>query len=255
MVEIKAADPWRGAAWLIEGFAYFTRSPVVWIVPLVIMLIINLALAFLPIFGTLAMQILSTVIIGGLILGCKEIDNGKELEIGHLFAGFNKDFGDLVVVGLLYLLGTVFIFMSMALVTFFTIGMDFISNLINSDISDINDILMQIYTTEFLIKILLIILVGLFFSVPLLMAFWFAPALVVLGRQKPIESMRNSFVGCLKNILPFLIYGVVGLILGFLASIPLFLGWIILTPMIIASIYLAYLDIYASTEPVTISQG
>ena len=59
-----------------------------------------------------------------------------------------------------------------------------------------------------------------------------------------IESMKQSFSGCLKNIVPFLVYGVVFLVLGVLASLPIFLGWLVLGPMLSASVYTSYKDIY-----------
>jgi uncharacterized membrane protein len=76
------------------------------------------------------------------------------------------------------------------------------------------------------------------------MAAWFAPALVVFQQQGVIEAMKTSFSGCLKNLLPFLIYGVVMLGLAVLATLPIGLGWLILGPMIAASVYTSYRDIY-----------
>jgi len=76
------------------------------------------------------------------------------------------------------------------------------------------------------------------------MALWFAPALVVLRGLAPMAAVRESFLGCLKNMVPFLIYGIVMLVLGILAAIPLALGWLVLGPVAVASIYVAYRDIY-----------
>ena len=59
--------------------------------------------------------------------------------------------------------------------------------------------------------------------------------------------MKGSFMGCLKNILPFLVYGVIMFVLAIVASIPLALGWLVLGPMTVASVYAAYRDIYLST--------
>jgi uncharacterized membrane protein len=50
----------------------------------------------------------------------------------------------------------------------------------------------------------------------------------------------------LKNILPFLVYGILYLIFAFVASIPLLLGWLVLGPVLIASVYFSYTDIYLS---------
>ena len=44
--------------------------------------------------------------------------------------------------------------------------------------------------------------------VPLLMAYWFAPALVVLRNDEPVAAMKTSFRACLANMLPMLVYGI-----------------------------------------------
>jgi len=77
-----------------------------------------------------------------------------------------------------------------------------------------------------------------------MMAAWFAPALVVFQGEGVIDSMKGSFAGCLKNIVPFLVYGVAFFLLAIVATIPLALGWLVLGPMISASVYTSYRDIY-----------
>jgi uncharacterized membrane protein len=56
--------------------------------------------------------------------------------------------------------------------------------------------------------------------------------------------MRSSFQGCLRNFMPFLIYGVVSLLLGILAIIPFGLGILILGPVMWGSMYAGYRDIF-----------
>ena len=46
------------------------------------------------------------------------------------------------------------------------------------------------------------------------------------------------------NTIPFLIYGLVGVVLCILATLPFMLGWFILALVIIASLYIAYKDIF-----------
>jgi uncharacterized membrane protein len=89
------------------------------------------------------------------------------------------------------------------------------------------------------------ILVMSLFMIPLIMLFWFAPALIVLHDDVGIiEAMKLSFLGCLKNMLPFLIYGIVGFILMMLATLPLALGWLVLGPVLFGTIYASYKDIF-----------
>jgi uncharacterized membrane protein len=93
--------------------------------------------------------------------------------------------------------------------------------------------------------ILLPMLVIFALFIPVLMAYWFAPALVALEGVTAIEAMKLSFVACLRNILPFLLYGVIVTVLSFVAAIPFMLGFLVLSPVIIASIYTAYRDIFS----------
>jgi uncharacterized membrane protein len=79
---------------------------------------------------------------------------------------------------------------------------------------------------------------------PVIMAIWFAPALVMLNDKQPIEAMRLSFFACLRNILPFLIYSLIGLLLAVAATIPLALGWLVLGPWFYTSTFCAYRDIF-----------
>jgi uncharacterized membrane protein len=79
---------------------------------------------------------------------------------------------------------------------------------------------------------------------PLIMAVWFAPALVVLQGAEPWDAMKLSFMGCVRNILPLLIYSIVWCILAIVASIPIMLGWLVFGPVTVASIYASYCDIF-----------
>ena len=79
---------------------------------------------------------------------------------------------------------------------------------------------------------------------PLLMAYWFAPALVALDDLTAFSAMKLSFFGCMKNVLSFLVYGILGLVLLLIGVIPLGLGLLVVLPVLTASIYVAYRDIY-----------
>ena len=88
------------------------------------------------------------------------------------------------------------------------------------------------------------VLAALALLVPLLMAYWFAPALVVLRNMGAIEAMKTSFAASLKNIVPFLIYGAVMFVLFVLATIPLMLGFLVMLPLAFISYYTSYKDVF-----------
>ena len=92
--------------------------------------------------------------------------------------------------------------------------------------------------------VMLFILVLFALLLPISMATWFAPALIVLHDVPVLQAMLLSFKGALRNIIPFLLYGIVLLVLTAIAMIPLGLGLLVLGPVIFASIYAAYKDIF-----------
>jgi uncharacterized membrane protein len=94
------------------------------------------------------------------------------------------------------------------------------------------------------LTILLAVLVAVALMIPAAMAIWFAPALVVLNDFGVGDALKASFAACLKNFVPFLVYGLVFVGLAVVASIPLMLGWLALGPVVAASVYTAYRDIF-----------
>jgi uncharacterized membrane protein len=59
-----------------------------------------------------------------------------------------------------------------------------------------------------------------------------------------MAAMKSSFQGCLRNMLPFLVYGIVGFLLAIVAVIPLGLGFLVLGPVMWGTMYVGYRDIF-----------
>jgi len=93
-------------------------------------------------------------------------------------------------------------------------------------------------------SILLGFLVMMALMVPLLMFYWFTPALVMLHDMPPVAAMKASFRGCLRNIVPFVVYGIVMMLLSLVAMLPLGLGLLVWVPVAVTSTYAAYRTIY-----------
>ncbi len=231
----RAVGAGQGWAWIADGFGLFKRSPGIWIAQVVILFVILIVLAFIPLLGAVATFLLLPVFVGGLILGCRALQRGGELELGHLFAGFEKAHaGNLVVLGALGL-GASIIALIPAIVI---VGAGAVFGVMRGDTAG---------AMAMGGSFLLAWLVALALSIPIYMALWFAPALVVLRGFAPMAAVRESFFGCLKNIVPFLVYGVVMLVLSVIATIPILLGWLVLGPIAIASVYAGYRDIFGDS--------
>lgn len=242
LVHPKKLPAGRGWTWIKEAFKFFMQSPVIWIVNLIILFVMMMLLAFIPLIGTLASNILTPIFTGGLMQGLAAQDRGDPLTVNHLFEGFQKNAGNLALVGLLYMAGMIIIFILIAIIVFlFGSGSDLFSTLVGMESStppspEQIQILMSVGGIA--------ILAGIGLAVPLIMAYYFAPALIVHHNLGAIEAMKLSFKGCMKNIIPFLVFGLISFVLVIAASIPFFLGWLVLAPVLFAAMYVSYKEIF-----------
>jgi uncharacterized membrane protein len=227
----------RGWSWLAEGFRLFTRSWLIWIVNTLIFGAIMLVVGVIPLVSLVSM-VLSPMFTGGLMAGCLALDRGDELTVGHLFEGFQRNAGALAGVGGLYLLGVVLLGVTAAVLVMVT-GASIVGMNGGLDPANQAEVLAHMGPAMLIVVLLVAAL-----AIPLVMAVWFAPPLVMLHDMGAVEAMKLSFRGCLKNILPFLVYGVIAFVLAILAVIPIMLGFLILGPMLVASVYVAYKDIF-----------
>lgn len=229
----RAVGAGQGWTWIAEGFGLFRKAPGIWIALVVILFVILVVLAFIPLLGAVATFLVVPVFVGGLLLGCQALQGGGELEIAHLFAGFKAHTGNLIVLGALAIAGWIVVMLPVVVI----VGTGAVVALLRGDAAGVAAMGGSVVLTW---------LVALALSIPIYMALWFAPALVVLRGLAPIEAIKESFLGCLKNILPFLVYSIVLMVLGIVASIPLGLGWLVLGPTLIASVYVSYRDVYGA---------
>jgi len=240
MTEPRAVDAGRGATWWGEGWRLFTPAVGVWLLTMLILIVLNLVGSLVPVVGTLAMQVLYPVFAGGLMLGCRAVDRGNPLTLAHLFAGFNQRTGSLVVVGLIYTGLGVLITLIVAGMMVALFGVAIFGMLTGA----VDPAQTGIALDSAVVAVLLGVLFFLLLLLPLIMAVWFAPALVMLGGLSPGAAMTASFRGCLRNVVPFLVYSLIGIGLAVVASIPFGLGWFVLGPVTIATVYTSYCDIF-----------
>lgn len=221
----------QGWTWIADGFGLFKKAPGMWIALVIVLFVILIVLAFIPLLGAVATFLLMPLFLAGLMLGCRALQGGGGLEVGHLFAGFKEHTGNLIVLGALAIGGWIIVMLPVIAI----VGAGTIFGLMRGDAAG---------AAAMGGSFVLAWLIAMALSIPIYMALWFAPALVVLRGLAPVAAIKESFVGCLKNVVPFLIYGIVLLVLGIVAAIPLGLGWLVLGPVAIASIYVSYRDIY-----------
>lgn len=216
--------------WISSGFRLFKSNPAMWIILLVIYLAIMIPLSMLPVLGSVLSTLLAPVFAAGMMWGCQALTRNQDLEINHLFEGFKRNTSQLIAVGGIYMLSLLLVAIGAVL-------------------------MLDAATVDLLVKggnpnqeqadaMLLPLLFAFLLILPVLMAYWFAPVLTGLHDLKAVDAMKLSFNACLKNMLPFFLYGLIFMVLLILAIIPFGIGLVVVVPMMMTSLYTSYVDVF-----------
>ncbi|MBI4989355.1 MAG: hypothetical protein HZC23_11090 [Rhodocyclales bacterium] len=246
----------RGWHWIVEGFRLFRTNPA-----LLTFLVFGywLMLVFLnlvPILGVVLAPLCVPALSVGVMNGCRTLERQAQNGFGLLFSGFRKNRNVLLVLGAIYLAGSLAVFAGSALVDggallgIMMAGKQPPDDLLQSD------------------QLMLALQVTLILMVPLLMAFWFAPLLAAWEDLSAMKALFFSFIACARNWRPFVVYGLgvafisailPGIVLGIVGaasaplqkmvavamSLPLLFVFV---PTLFASFYVSYRDVFVSGE-------
>ena len=266
MMNYRKCNPLYGYRWFMEGIKLFLSQPWPWLALVGVTLLLLLVLSFLPLLGLAGIFALFPGIAAGFMFASREALAQQPITFNHLTAGFKIAPKPLLAVGSLAFM---LFFLALILIT---IGWreQFMAlvNLAQSEASDQDALLRAL--NELTIPSIVTLAVMLVIA----NATWFAPALVVFRQAKPREAIALSFRACLRNFGPFLVYGVLLLLLDVLTSFALRLilsavrtiggeqaagvvGMLVSFPLIcaflatiFASAYVSYVDVFeAAPKP------
>lgn len=221
-----AGDGWQ---WLMDGFALFRKAPLIWIAMLIIWMLIAGALTLIPMATNLATPLATA----GFMLGCRALDRGEELEIGHLFAGFQCNIMQLLLTALFTLAGVIVAMIPLGILAVVVFGAAMAMGLNN-------------HAPELLVFVGIFVGAILFIGLltPVIMALYFAVPLVIFHNLTAIDAMKDSFRACWRNIWPLTVYSVVIIGLAIASVFTLFFGLIVLLPTLICAHYVSYKAIF-----------
>ncbi|MCX8515207.1 MAG: hypothetical protein ORN24_06520 [Burkholderiales bacterium] len=195
-VEIKS-----GLEWIKAAFRIFREKPI----HFVLLTILNYVLAtFLP--------FLSPIFVAKYAKITLKIEQNKKVLLSDLYSEF---FSDINVVKLTILYAILFLAVGL-----FELMLG--KNLTDDVISFAGFSFNFNFYSE-IIKLIFMLVMGL--------CMWFAPLICLFNQEiTPFKAMLLSFKGCSSNVLAFLVFFLISTALLVLATIPFFLGWIILFP-------------------------
>lgn len=250
---LPAAAGWN---WIFGGFAIFRRNPVMLGMLVVTYWMTVIFLNILPLVGALAASLAIPGLSVGLMQAARNIERGQPVGLQTLYGSFKDNARTLFALGGTYLCATLGVLSMSAVID----GGELLRFMLSSSPAD----RAAIDSTDFMIP-------GLFVMAaitPVIMAYWFAPVLAAWHRLSLGRSLFFSFMACWMNWRPFLTYGlglllvggvIPGVFLGLLlvilpaganfvtalVTVPMLM---IVAPVIFASFYVCYRDIFGISE-------
>ncbi len=243
----------RGWRWLPEGWRLFRAAPVKWLVLVFAYWMLMTTVSIVPFVGVVAVLVLVPGCSIAFMAGSRAAERGEPLEVSLIVSGFRDNLRGELVLGAVYFASMLLLLLAStiaddgALARWMVTGARPDADVVQSD--------------GFLGA--LIIAAG--FYMPVMMSFWFAPTLVAWHRMPAGKALFYSLFACLMNWRAFLAYGVASaLVLFVLPFAALFVLMLVsggavrpgamallfpfvlsMMPMLFASFYASYRDIFA----------
>jgi hypothetical protein len=208
----------------------------------VICIVAGAILSAIPVIGDILSGLLMPAVVAGLMTGCQALEKDDELELAHLFNGFKQHTSQLVMLGVISLLAQLLILGAMMAVG----GSTLVSILSSGTQAQDPQVFVQAITGAGFAILLGLVLFSIW-----IMAMQYAPMLVYFHNVAPVEALKLSLRAFLANVGPMLVYGLILILLAVLASIPIMLGWFVLLPVIITSLYASFCGIFPAATEIT----
>ena len=251
----------QGAKWLKRAYGIFKQAKGVWMGVGAFIFVASL----LPVLSSIVI-IIMPLLVGGIMIGCQKTTSGLPMKFDYLFSGFKRNTQSLLLLSLINLVTLILaIMLTMEVSTWFGFDLSLLvpENIESGDTQKLIAWMQAIDPILYLRTFLAGILIFFALMTPVIMYFWFAPALVCLRQVSAINALKMSFAGCKNNKMAFLLYGLVAasyLLLYFFtltviasAAAPLMLplsivGYIAGFSISLISIYISYLDIFPEND-------
>lgn len=224
-------SPKRVLQWIATGWALFMKAPAIWALHALIVFVVLAALGMLPLLGWAAAPIVLPVLIGGMLSGAQALQRDEALRIDHLFDGIRRHPGPLLALGGLHLLGALLAALMAAAIS----GSAVLTGMVVGALPGVGVATVGVMFGALVFTVLWALL---------MMALWFAPALVMLDGAAPLNAIALSARAALRNPLAFIVLGAVLYVLIWVAMLPAGLGMLILLPVMVGALYAAWQDTF-----------
>ncbi|MBU0782462.1 MAG: hypothetical protein KJ798_11420 [Gammaproteobacteria bacterium] len=206
---VHTCPPSAGWDWLMQGVQLFRKKPgEMFLFGNTYLFIILFVGLLIPFLGAAVVAIASPAMGFGIMLAGRMGQKGLRVSPIVLFSGFTpehrKHLQSLIVLGAIYTA----CFAVIKLLAHLLLGAQ-----PNVSIEDLQKADPAASAAFMEYMVLYMVFVGIT-SIPVLLAFWFAPVLVVWHNMKPVQALFSSWVAVWRNKASFFIYGMGWLVLG-----------------------------------------
>ncbi|HYR05781.1 MAG TPA: BPSS1780 family membrane protein [Gallionella sp.] len=249
-MEIRKLNAARGWIWVKQGYQLIMRNPLMSITFALIGALGMFAALKVPLFGPLIAILLTPMLMAGYMRICRALEEEEEIELTHLFEGFQKHAAHLVALGGFAMLG-----MLVASIAMIFIGGEALTKLLENlqSSSDPQMLAEAMWTASSGVAFSL--LVGFTLAIVLMLALQYAPMLVFFSGLTPFAAMRASLVGSVRNLVPYTVYSIIMQVLALaLGMLPFGIGLIVMLPLAFTSLYVSYRNIFPFADEIAANQ-
>ncbi len=227
----------QGFQWLAAGFRLYRKNPLLLSAAFGVLFGVVMALGLIPVIGGSLSELASPLMVAGFMAAYRALDEGRELELPNFLAGVQGPAIPLMTVGAVQLLGTLLFGLVLLGMGFDPAGVMAAAKGGEASPAEMQAILNQAMPA---------VLTGLALFAPLIMATWFAPALILFGGARPATALGVSLRAVASNWAAMLVNSFArGLLLFFAALVPMLLGLLVAMPVLFGSLYASYQAIFA----------
>jgi len=240
-VDIQKVAANHGWLWIRHGYNLIMRSPVQSMLMVMVFAMGIFTPALVPVIGPILGVLIMPVLMAGYMRVCRSLEYSEKINNRHILAGFSSNTKQLVAIGGMLLLGLLFI----STVTTILGGTELAAILENFKTHQDPNLLVEALLAQGS-GVETSLMAGMILLFMLVIAMQFAPMLVLFDQLTAWEAMVASLRGTFRNIVPYLVYSLIMQLIAFVAGIiPMKLGWIIMLPLGMTSMYVAYRDIFS----------
>lgn len=225
----------QGLQWVNDGFRLYRQNPLLLSAAFGLLFGIVAAANLIPVIGSVLSELISPLMVAGFMAAYRTLDRKDALQWPHFLAGIQGPWLALSVIGAVQLLGMLVISQVML-----RMGFDAQAVMVAARKGD------QVALQNALNLAMPAVMTGMALFVPLIMATWFAPALILFGNARPGQALLISLRAVARNLLPIMVNGLaLGMVLFLAAMVPFMLGLLVAMPVLFGSLYAAYQAIFA----------